>query len=169
MTFYVSIIYELGGCSFYVLLLPPLGLLHHLAISLMLSPPLSHIVPRVLIFPPLSRHRDKSGELMSLVCVFLGPTHIHLTDGFYRTPNPEQLDVKNCTCPFWPNCNSSSKHQKQERIMICSASFPLNKKDARRRFGWHSLIWWLSAVASSVFCTAEVHLVVIRSDWHFWE
>lgn len=38
MTFYVSIIYELGGSSFYGLLLPPPGLLHHPAISLVLAP-----------------------------------------------------------------------------------------------------------------------------------
>lgn len=70
MTFYVSIIYELGGCSFYGLLLPPLGLLHHPTISLLLSPLLSHIVAKVLIFPPLSRQIDKSGKLISLACVF---------------------------------------------------------------------------------------------------
>ncbi len=99
MTFYVSIIYELGGRSFYVLLLPPLGLLRHPTISLMLSSLLSHTAPKVLIFPPLSRQKDKSCELISLVSVFLGPTPIHLTDGFDRTPHPEQLDMINRTCP----------------------------------------------------------------------
>lgn len=84
MTFYVSIIYELGGCSFYGLLLPPPGLLHHPAISLVLSPLLSHIVPKVLIFPPLSRRIDKSCKLISLACVFLSSTPIHLTDGFLQ-------------------------------------------------------------------------------------
>lgn len=129
MTFYVCIIYELGGCSFYGLLLHPPGLLHRPAISLMLSPLLSHIVPKLLIFPPLSQQIDKSCKLISLACVILGPTPIHLTAGFYRTTHPEQLGMMNRTCPFWPNCDTSSKHQKQACIMICDASLPWNKKD----------------------------------------
>lgn len=134
MTFYVSIIYELGGCSFYGLLLPPPGLLHHPPSVFVLSPLLSHIVPKVLIFPPLSRQIDKSCKLMSLACVFLGPTPIRLTAGFYRTTHPEQLGMMNRTCPFRPNCNTSSKHQKQECIIICDASLPANKEDALFQF-----------------------------------
>lgn len=75
MTFYVSIIYELGGCSFYGLLLPPPGLLHHPPSVFVLSPLLSHIVPKVLIFPPLSRQKDKSCKLISLASVFRSNPH----------------------------------------------------------------------------------------------
>lgn len=75
MTFYVSIIYELGGCSFYGLLLPPPGLLHHPPSVFVLSPLLSHIVPKVLIFPPLSRQIDKSCKLISLASVFRSNPH----------------------------------------------------------------------------------------------
>lgn len=99
------IIYEFSGCSFYGLLLPPPGLLHHCAIILVLFPLLSHIVPKVLIFPLLSRQIDKSWKLTSLACVLLGLTPIHLTAGFYRTTRQEQLGGMNRTCPFWPNCN----------------------------------------------------------------
>lgn len=58
---------------------------------------LSHIVPKVLIFPPLSPQKDKSDEFASLACVFLGPTLIHLTDGWQnytsRTIRPDELYV----------------------------------------------------------------------------
>lgn len=98
--------------------------------------------------------------------MLLGPTPIHLTAGFYRTTHPEQLGVMNRTCPFWPNCITSSKHQKQEYVMICNASrirrmHTVVSAQILSCTDWHPLF------SANHFKEAQV--VDIKSDWLFLE